>query len=250
MEGPPLESNLSPRFTFEQYVVGSFNESARAVALYVATNPGQCYNPLWICSAVGQGKTHLMVAVGHEVLTRDESKRVLFVTAEEFTNEMINAIRFDKIADFHQRYYSLDVLLVDDLHFFSGKERTQKEFLRTVMSLHDRKKQTIVTSHNPSGNIPGLGEELKSFFSQGQTIEIGVPGLETKVTILKRKAQAYSVELPDEVANLVARQDDSIRELEGWLVYLLRYSSLKGVPITKALAEEALRDALPWKFRL
>jgi chromosomal replication initiator protein len=239
-----VKSNLNPHFSFKNYIVGPFNKSAHAVALSVAKKPGREHNPLFIHSRVGQGKTHLIRAIAHEILSRNYRKRVLFKCSEEFTNEMINAIRFDKIDDFRNRYRMLDLLLVDAVHFFCGKERTQAEFLQIVMSLHKRKRQIIVTADRPPGEISDMERSLKSFFSVGRVIEIGDPDIETREAILRMKSKERSVDLPEEVVRFVAGLDDNIRMMEGCLIHLVKLSSTKGVPITKTWAEEVLRDVI------
>jgi chromosomal replication initiator protein len=245
-----VETDLSPRFSFENYIVGQFNAHACGVAFSVAKGPGGKCNPLFIHSRVGQGKTYLITAVGHEILSRNNRARVLFVCSDEFTSEMINAIRFDRIHDFRNRYRMADVLLVDSVQYFSGKERTEAEFLQIVMSLHNRKKQIIVTADRPPDEISDLEESLKSFFSMGRVIEIGDPDLETSEAILRMKAQERSVDLPEEVVHFMAGLDDNIRIMEGCLLRLLQTSSLKEAPITTALAQEALGDVFPRRFRM
>ncbi len=240
-----LRRNLNPRYTFESFVVGSCNQFARAAALSVAENLGGSYNPLFIYGGVGLGKTHLMSAVGYQVLSRDKTKKVSFTTSEEFTNEMINAIRFDRMVDFRSKYRQVDLLLIDDIQFLAGKERTQEEFFHTFNSIYENRKQIVITSDRFPSEISDMEQRLKSRFSWGLIADIGVPDLETKVAILKRKAYEDSLELPDDVAYFLAEQVESnIRELVGCLIRVIAMSSFQGLPLTRELAQGALRDIL------
>lgn len=240
-----LTRNLNPRYTFESFVVGDCNQFARAAALAVAENLGSSYNPLFIYGGVGLGKTHLMSAVGYEVLSRDKSKRVYFSTSEEFTNEMINAIRYDRMSNFRSKYRTVDLLLIDDIQFIAKKERTQEEFFHTFNSIYETRKQIIITSDRFPSEITDMEQRLRSRFGWGLVADIGVPDLETKVAILKRKAYEDSLDLPDEVAYFLAEQVESnIRELVGYLIRVVAMSSLQGVPLSRALAQEALREIL------
>ncbi len=240
-----LKRNLNPRYTFESFVVGSCNQFARAAALSVAENLGGSYNPLFIYGGVGLGKTHLMSSVGYEVLSRDKTKKVSFTTSEEFTNEMINAIRFDRMADFRAKYRQVDLLLIDDIQFLAGKERTQEEFFHTFNSIYENRKQIVITSDRFPSEISDMEQRLKSRFSWGLIADIGVPDLETRVAILKRKAYEDSLELPDEVAYFLAEQVESnIRELVGCLIRVIAMSSFQGMPLTRDLAQAALQDIL------
>jgi chromosomal replication initiator protein len=240
-----LKRNLNPRYTFESFVVGSCNQFARAAALSVAENLGGSYNPLFIYGGVGLGKTHLMSSVGYEVLSRDKSRKVSFTTSEEFTNEMINAIRYDRMADFRAKYRQVDLLLIDDIQFLAGKERTQEEFFHTFNSIYENRKQIVITSDRFPSEISDMEQRLKSRFSWGLIADIGVPDLETRVAILKRKAYEDSLELPDEVAYFLAEQVESnIRELVGCLIRVIAMSSFQGLPLTRDLAQAALQDIL------
>lgn len=240
-----LTRNLNPRYTFESFVVGDCNQFARAAALAVAENLGSSYNPLFIYGGVGLGKTHLMSAAGYEVLSKDKSKKVYFSTSEEFTNEMINAIRYDRMTDFRNKYRTVDLLLIDDIQFIAKKERTQEEFFHTFNSIYEARKQIIITSDRFPSDIADMEQRLRSRFSWGLVADIGVPDLETKVAILKRKAYEDSLDLPDEVAYFLAEQVESnIRELVGYLIRVVAMSSLQGVPLSRALAQEALREIL------
>ena len=237
--------NINPRYTFESFVVGSCNQFAHAAARSVSENLGASYNPLFIYGSVGLGKTHLMSAVGYAVACRDRSKNIAFVTSEEFTNEMINAIRFDRMVDFRNKYRSLDLLMIDDIQFIAGKERTQEEFFHTFNSIYEASKQIIITSDRFPNEIPELEHRLRSRFSWGLIADMGSPDLETKVAILKRKAFEDNFELPDDVAYFLAEQVESnIRELVGYLIRVMAMSTLQGIPISVNLSKIALREIL------
>ncbi len=238
-----LRRNLNPRYTFESFVVGACNQFAHAAALSVSENLAGSYNPLFIYGGVGLGKTHLMSAIGYEVLSKNLNKRVSFSTSEEFTNECINAIRFDKMADFRNKYRNVDLLLIDDIQFIAGKERTQEEFFHTFNTIYENRKQIVITSDRFPGEISDMEQRLRSRFSWGLIADIGIPDLETRVAILKRKAYEDSLKLPDEVAYFLAENvETNIRELVGCLVRVIAMSSLQGHPLTRELAEVALRD--------
>ncbi len=239
------KKNINPRYTFESFVVGSCNQFAHAAARSVSENLGGSYNPLFIYGSVGLGKTHLMSAVGYAVACRDRSKNVAFVTSEEFTNEMINAIRFDRMVDFRNKYRSLDLLMIDDIQFIAGKERTQEEFFHTFNSIYEASKQIIITSDRFPNEIPELEHRLRSRFSWGLIADMGSPDLETKVAILKRKAFEDNFDLPDDVAYFLAEQVESnIRELVGYLIRVIAMSTLQGIPISVNLSKIALREIL------
>lgn len=240
-----LKRNLNPRYTFESFVVGSCNQFAHAAASSVSEKLGGSYNPLFLYGGVGLGKTHLMSAVGYAVLSRDKAKKISFVTSEEFTNEMINAIRFDHMVDFRNKYRNLDLLMIDDIQFIAGKERTQEEFFHTFNSLYEGRKQIVLTSDRFPSDLANMEQRLQSRFSWGLIADMGVPDLETKVAILKRKAFEDSLELPDEVAYFLAEQVESnIRELVGYLIRVAAMSMLQGIPLNKDLAQVALREIL------
>lgn len=240
-----LQLNLNPRYTFESFVVGSCNQFARAAALSVAENLGGNYNPLFIYGGVGLGKTHLMSAIGHSVLTRERNKKVSFCSSEEFTNEMISAIRFDKMVDFRNKYRKLDLLLIDDIQFLAKKERTQEEFFHTFNSIYEAGKQIVITSDRFPNAISDMEQRLRSRFSWGLVADMGVPDFETKVAILKKKAAEDSIVLPDAVAYFLAENVESnIRELVGYLVRVVAMSTLQGKPLSQDLAEIALREIL------
>lgn len=240
-EGPELPIN--PKYTFETFVVGSSNQFAHAAALAVAEGPSRTYNPLYLYGGVGLGKTHLMCAIGHRVKQINQHLRLCYISAERFMNELINAIRYEQTLAFRERYRSIDVLLIDDIQFIAGKERTQEEFFHTFNALYEGQKQIVISSDCPPREIPTLEERLHSRFEWGLIADIQPPDLETKLAILRRKAESERLEVPDAVAMFMARKIKSnIRELEGSLVRLTALSSLKGEPISMALAQEALKN--------
>ena len=239
----PIELSLNPKYTFQTFVVGSCNQFAHAASQAIAEAPGKTYNPLYIYGGVGLGKTHLMHAAGHEIKARNRHLRLSYISAEKFMNELINAIRYDKAQTFREKYRSIDVLLMDDIQFMAGKERTQEEFFHTFNALYDGQKQIVISSDCPPREIPTLEERLHSRFEWGLIADMEPPDLETKVAILKRKADLDGVALPDDVAFFIASKVKSnIRELEGSLVRLVAISSLRGVPISKMLAQDAIRN--------
>ncbi|MCU1288887.1 MAG: dnaA [Acidobacteria bacterium] len=239
----PIENSLNQKYTFKTFVVGSCNQFAHAASLGAAETPGKTYNPLFIYGGVGMGKTHLMHAIGHSIKERNRHLRVAYITSEKFMNELINAIRYDKTQTFREKYRSIDVLLMDDVQFMAGKERTQEEFFHTFNALHNDQKQIVITSDCPPREIPTLEERLHSRFEWGLIADIEPPDLETKVAILKRKADLDGVSLPDEIAFFIAgKVRSNIRELEGSLVRLVAISSLRGMPISKMLAQDAMRN--------
>ncbi|MDX1502210.1 MAG: chromosomal replication initiator protein DnaA [Thermoanaerobaculia bacterium] len=242
-------SSQSPRFNrryvFETFVVGSSNQFAHAAAKAVAESPFTSYNPLFLYGGVGLGKTHLLHAIGHQLMVAGDL-RVRYLTAEQFVNDLISSLRFNRMPDFRKRYRSIDVLLVDDVQFLANKERTQEEFFHTFNTLYTGQKQIILSSDSSPRQIPDLEERLRSRFEWGLIADIQPPDLETKVAILRRKAALEAVELPDDVALFIARQVKSnIRELEGLLNRVLAFSSLTGKPLSLELAKETLKDILP-----
>jgi len=240
-----IDSSLNQKYTFEKFVVGTSNQFAHAAAKAVAEAPGKAYNPLFLYGGVGLGKTHLMHAVGHAIKQQNRHLRVAYITSEKFMNELINAIRYDKTQSFRDRYRNIDVLLMDDVQFIAGKERTQEEFFHTFNALHNDQKQIVISSDCPPREIPTLEERLHSRFEWGLIADIEPPDLETKVAILKRKADLDGIELPDEIAIFIASKIKSnVRELEGSLVRLVAISSLRGIPISRMLAQEALKNII------
>ena len=239
----PIENSLNQKYSFGTFVVCSCNQFAHAASLGAADAPGKTYNPLYIYGGVGLGKTHLMHAIGHSIKESNRHLRVAYISAEKFMNELINAIRYDKTQTFRDKYRSMDVLLMDDVQFMAGKERTQEEFFHTFNALHNDQKQIVITSDCPPREIPTLEERLHSRFEWGLIADIEPPDLETKVAILKRKADLDGVQLPDDVAFFIAgKVKSNIRELEGSLVRLVAISSLRGMPISKMLAQDAIRN--------
>jgi chromosomal replication initiator protein len=237
------ELPLNPKYSFETFVVGSSNQFAHAAALAVADSPSKTYNPLYIYGGVGLGKTHLMCAIGHRVKDQNRHLRLMYISAEKFMNELINAIRYDQTMLFREKYRSIDLLLIDDIQFIAGKERTQEEFFHTFNALYDGQKQIVISSDCPPREIPTLEERLHSRFEWGLIADIQPPDLETKIAILRKKAETEKIDLPDNVALFMAGKIKSnIRELEGSLVRLTALSSLKGESINLPLAQEALKN--------
>jgi chromosomal replication initiator protein len=240
-----VDHQLNLRYTFDTFVVGGSNQFAHAAALAVGEAPSKAYNPLYLYGGVGMGKTHLMQAIGHMVKTRNPSLRLTYISAEKFTNEVINSLRFDRMITFRDRFRSVDVLLVDDIEFIAGKERTQEEFFHTFNALHDLQKQIVISSDCAPKEIAAIEERLRSRFEWGLIADIQPPDLETKIAILQKKADSEHCPLPDEVAEFIARSIKSnVRELEGALTRMLAFSSLTGAPANLATAQQALRSII------
>lgn len=238
-----VDPALNSKYTFDSFVVGSCNQFAHAASLAVAEAPGKTYNPLYLYGGVGLGKTHLMHACGHAIKQRNPHLQLCYLSSERFMNELINSIRYDKTQAFREKYRSVDVLLIDDIQFMAGKERTQEEFFHTFNSLYELQKQIVITSDCPPREIPTLEERLHSRFEWGLIADIEPPDLETKVAILKRKAETMGVSIPDDVALLIAtRVKNNVRELEGSLIRLVAISSLRGLPISKDIVQDAIRN--------
>jgi chromosomal replication initiator protein len=235
-------TQLNPRFTFDNWVVGSCNQFAHAAAQSVVASPSRRYNPLFIYSGVGMGKTHLMHAIGRSLMDTHAGMRIIYTSSERFMNEMITCIRTDRMSRFHQFYRSADVLLVDDIHVLGGKERTQEEFFHTFNELYDHQKQIVISSDSQPKDIPNLVERLRSRFEWGLMVDMQPPDLETKMAILDKKAELEGVRLPEDVRIFMATKTKSnVRELEGALVKLIAYSSLTGAPITMQMTQQVLK---------
>ncbi len=234
---------INPKYTFTTFVIGSCNQFAHAASFAVAETPSKTYNPLYIYGGVGLGKTHLMCAIGHHIKNQNRHLRLCYISAEKFMNELINAIRYDQTMIFREKYRSIDILLIDDIQFMAGKERTQEEFFHTFNALYEGQKQIVISSDCPPREIPTLEERLHSRFEWGLIADIQPPDLETKVAILRKKAETEKLHLPDNVALFIAnRIKSNIRELEGSLVRLTALSSLRGEAISLSLAQDALKN--------
>jgi chromosomal replication initiator protein len=236
---PP--SHLNPRYTFSNFVVGSSNQFAHAACMAVADMPARAYNPLFIYGGSGLGKTHLLHAIGHQALNRQKGMRICYISSERFINDLISSIQHDRMADFRNRYRGIDLLLVDDIHYIAGKERTQEEFFHTFNTLHESHRQIVISADTFPKEITGLEERLRSRFEWGLIADIQPPDLETKVAILNQKAVEQKIDLPPEVAHLIASKiKHNVRELEGCLLRVSADSSITGRPIDIAMAEEIL----------
>lgn len=237
---------LNPKYTFDTFVIGSGNRFAHAASLAVAEAPAKAYNPLFLYGGVGLGKTHLMHAIGHYILQHNPSSRVVYISSEKFTNEFINSIRDNRGESFRNKYRNIDILLIDDIQFIAGKESTQEEFFHTFNALHEESKQIIISSDRPPKEIPTLEERLRSRFEWGLITDIQPPDLETRIAILRKKARAEKLDVPNEAMMYIANQiDTNIRELEGALIRVVAYSSLTNQDVTAHLAAEALKDIIP-----
>jgi len=244
-ERSPLRSELNPQFTFAEFVVGSSNQLAHAAALAVAERPGEKYNPLFIYGGVGLGKTHLATAVGHHLRGSSSRRQVLFMPAEAFMNELIDSIRRERMGEFKERFRRVDVLILDDVQFLAGRERTQEEFFHTFNVLHAERHQIILTADKVPREIPGLEQRLRNRFESGLIADIGAPDVATRLAILQKKTALDGFTVPNEVALYVAQHIcANVRELQGCLTRLAAFASVTGSPITIELARQALRDLI------
>lgn len=242
----PMMHQLNPKYTFDTFVIGAANRFAHAASLAVAELPAKSYNPFFMYGGVGLGKTHLMHAIGHYILEHNPHMKVLYLSSEKFTNEFINAIRDNRGESFRNKYRNIDVLLIDDIQFLAGKEGTQEEFFHTFNALHEEHKQIVISSDRPPKEIPTLEERLRSRFEWGLITDIQPPDLETRIAILRKKAKAENLDIPNEAMMYIANMiDTNIRELEGALIRIVAYSSLTNQDISAHLAAEALKDILP-----
>ncbi|MGQ9636442.1 MAG: chromosomal replication initiator protein DnaA [Thermodesulfobacteriota bacterium] len=249
-----IQPKFNPKYSFSNFVVGASNQFANAACLAVANQPAKNYNPLFIYGGVGLGKTHLLHAIGNHIIQNrilPEIKKICYISAEEFTNELINSIRFDRMDEFRNKFRRMDILLIDDIQFIAGKERTQAEFFHTFNSLYEARKQIVVTSDKFPKDIPHFEERLRSRFEWGLIADIQPPDIETKVAILKKKAENERIDLPNDVAFYLASQIDSnIRMLEGCLIRIGAFSSLTRTPINLSLAKEVLKNIIHPKEEL
>ena len=243
--GTLLNPNLNPNYTFENFVVGSCNEFAHAASTAVTKNPAKSYNPLYIYGGAGLGKTHLMNAIGHFIILNNSGLKVLYITTEQFMNDLINHLQYGKVLSFRQKYRNVDVLLMDDIHYLSGKERTKEEFFHTFNHLYDGQKQIVISSDCPPKEIPHLEERFRSRFEWGLIADLKPPDIETRIAILKKKSDLEGVDLPESVALYIAdKVHSNIRVLEGYLRRVIAFASLKGEKIDLDLTKEALRSLL------
>ena len=243
-------AQLNPRYTFSGFVIGTGNQFAHAAALAVATAPGKAYNPLFLYGGVGMGKTHLMQAIGHEVKLRQPESSILYLSSEKFTNELINSIKHDKMVSFRDRFRSVDVLLIDDIQFLAGKERTQEEFFHTFNALHETNRQIVIASDRSPKELEQIEDRLRSRFEWGLIADIQPPDLETKIAILQKKAESEHTTLPDDVSQFIASNIRSnVRELEGALIRLVAYASLTGAEINLVTAQQVLKNIIDQQSR-
>jgi chromosomal replication initiator protein len=243
-------SQLNPRYQFDAFVIGSGNQFAMAAAQAVAERPSKAYNPLFLYGGVGMGKTHLMHAIGHDVKRRQPHASISYVSGEKFTNEMINSVRYDKMTSFRDKFRNVDVLLIDDIQFLAGKERTQEEFFHTFNALHESMKQIVIASDRPPKELADFEDRLRSRFEWGLIADIQPPDLETKVAILQKKAESEHTQLPTDVALFIASNvRTNVRELEGALVRLIAWCSLHGVEISLAVTQQCLKQFIDTQVR-
>jgi len=243
-------AQLSPKYTFDAFVIGSGNQFAHAAARAVAERPSKAYNPLFLYGGVGMGKTHLMQAIGHEVKKRMPEASICYVSSEKFTNEMINSLRYDKMTSFRDKFRNVDLLLIDDIQFLAQKERTQEEFFHTFNALHDSMKQIVIASDRPPKELAEIEDRLRSRFEWGLIADIQPPDLETKVAILQKKSESERVPLPTDLALYIASNvRTNVRELEGALIRLMAYCSLTGAEVTLSTAQQVLKNFIDSQAR-
>ena len=243
-------SQLNAKYQFDAFVIGSGNQFAMAAAQAVAERPSKAYNPLFLYGGVGMGKTHLMHAIGHDVKRRQPHAQISYVSGEKFTNEMINSVRYDKMTSFRDRFRTVDVLLIDDIQFLAGKERTQEEFFHTFNALHESMKQIVIASDRPPKELADFEDRLRSRFEWGLIADIQPPDLETKVAILQKKAESEHTQLPTDVAMFIASNvRTNVRELEGALVRLIAWTSMQGVEITLPITQQCLKQFIDTQVR-
>ena len=243
-------SQLNPRYQFDAFVIGSGNQFAMAASQAVAERPSKAYNPLFLYGGVGMGKTHLMHAIGHDVKRRQPHASICYVSGEKFTNEMINSVRYDKMTSFRDKFRNVDVLLIDDIQFLAGKERTQEEFFHTFNALHESMKQIVIASDRPPKELADFEDRLRSRFEWGLIADIQPPDLETKVAILQKKAESEQTQLPTDVALFIASNvRTNVRELEGALVRLIAWCSMHGVEITLSVTQQCLKQFIDTQVR-
>ncbi len=243
--GGLLNPNLNPNYTFENFVVGSCNQFAHAAASAVVKNPAKSYNPLYVYGGAGLGKTHLMNAIGHYMLNGHDRMKILYITTEKFMNDLINHLQYGKILDFREKYRNIDLLLMDDIHYLSGRERTKEEFFHTFNHLYENQKQIVISSDCPPKEIPNLEERFSSRFEWGLIADLKPPDIETRIAILKKKSEMEEVVLPESVALFIAdKVHSNIRELEGYLRRVIAYASLRGEAIDLDLTKDALKSLL------
>lgn len=243
--GPLLSPNLNPNYTFQNFVVGHCNQFAHAASTAVVKNPAKSYNPLYIYGGAGLGKTHLMNAIGHAALDSNIKLKAIYITTEKFMNDLITHLQYGKILDFRKKYRSIDVLLIDDIHYLAGRERTKEEFFHTFNHLYDNEKQIVISSDCPPKEIPNLEERFSSRFEWGLIVDLKPPDIETRIAILKKKSELENIDLPESVALYIAdKVHSNIRELEGYLRRVIAYASLKGESIDLDITKEALKSLL------
>ncbi|MFC2167753.1 chromosomal replication initiator protein DnaA [Acidobacteriota bacterium] len=243
--GNLLNPNLNPNYTFDNFVVGSCNQFCHAASIAISKSPAKAYNPLYLYGGAGLGKTHLMNAVGHQLLNVNRRLKIMYITTEKFMNDLINHLQYGKVLDFRDKYRNIDVLLIDDIHYLAGRERTKEEFFHTFNHLYDNQKQIVISSDCPPKEIPSIEERFSSRFEWGLIADLKPPDIETRIAILQKKADLEGIQIPESVSLFIAdKAHSNIRELEGSLRRVIAYSSLKGEKIDLDVAKEALKSLL------